>query len=254
MKSNKNEVVENVAYRARVRYVIPQQYRFSLGDYPQCFIGVSFNNENYSAEKTRAILQWIKQNFSSCTILLPDSLYYLSLQATHSLDKVQAHRYAVELADNFVLQHGKDVTQLDLCDFSIMRSSTVEQTDRYCSVLDEIRNYSENDIDFSAAIDQFVCDFISRAGCKDISSQGFNLSRNFILRELSVAACLAEDGARVSIYPGSIDIFHQISSGCFPGLPKTLQNLIHTGINFKKRKGDIGQSSQAKSKLVTEPS
>lgn len=223
-----------------MRYVIPNSKRASIDSYGRCFAGISLGNENFSTAKLLALSHWIDARFSKCVILIPDSVYRLSLQISHGMSEPEAVKAAARMADNFIEQSCQIFKENGDCCFTILRSRDVVTTPEYQENLNKITNLYANDDAFKQAVLRFTESFLSRKFQQPLDSvkrdRLVDLSSQFLIEELSIAACLVEQGYPVSVYPGTIEIFHEIAAGLYEGLPQPLQSLVNVGIYYKKRR------------------
>lgn|GEM_PF-6001427 len=219
--------------------MIPASRRDSLNTYTQCFAGISLGNEHFCREKFTALVQWICQQFKRCIILIPDSVYAVSLQVSQGLNPENAHTKAMQLTEDFLTEH-RPMFQRSDCEFTIVRSATLVDSTAYQTYEAALFSLFHNNGKFNAAIHAFVDTYLSRQSKltdkdPDHWQRIIELSCEFILAELAVVACIIDRGYCVSVYPGSIDLFHDISAGEHPELPACLMQLINVGIRFRRR-------------------
>lgn len=227
--------------------MIPASRRDSIHSYTQCFAGISLGNEHFCSEKFTALAQWITQQFERCIILIPDSVYAISLQVSQGLNPEAANARAMQLTEDFLSEHQPQFEVSD-CEFKIVRSTTLVDTTAYQAYESALFTLFRNDAKFNAAIHAFIDTYLSRQ--PQLTNKGpehwqqiTRLSCEFILAELAVVACIIDRGYCVSVYPGSIDLFHEISAGEHPDIPACLMKLVNVGIRFRRR-GACSDSQQ----------
>jgi len=165
-------------------------------------------------------------------------VYKSSLQLSHSLSEEAAEQLATDMANEFVEDYQSLFMSDEQCLYSIVYASELKQKEPFEEYHQKVQLVFKRNRQFQAAILRFVDAFLGRKNQGLLSSSDRlqkSISVNFVLEELALAATLSATFSPVSVYPGSIDIFHEISEGRFPELPKALINIINVGICFKKR-------------------
>ncbi len=220
--------------------MIPETARSQLALHPRCFAGISLGGANFDPEKMQAMRDWIDAHFEDCIILVPDSVYRLSLQVSHGIEETAASLLACGMADEFMRSQTPFCPAVgDRCRFTVIRSSSIVGRVDFRDYLGQLKLLLENNGPFRTSIGDFCAAFLSRKHGKSPDDPHYSrwqsLSCDFILEELAVAACLVAQGYTVSVYPGTVDIFSEIAAGLHPLLPVQLLGLVNIGIQFKRR-------------------
>lgn len=174
--------------------------------------------------------------------MIPDSVYAISLQVSQGLTAAAAHYASNTLTENFLAQNSYPFTT-DLCNFMVVKSSSIVGSREYESYYAALIDLFSNDKKFNMAIHAFVNAYLSRqahilTASPTYKQRCITLSCQFILSELAIAAYVVQQGYPVSLYPGSIELFHEISAGEYPDIPASLIRLINVGIRFRRLKGN----------------
>ena len=82
----------------------------------------------------------------------------------------------------------------------------------------------------------FASDFL---GCKpsreNSNEKHVDLSIRYLLEELAVISCLAEEAPCTFVYPGSLTILEEIADGKHPDLPAPLHTTDYVELKLKHR-------------------
>jgi len=90
--------------------------------------------------------------------------------------------------------------------------------------------YAQDDA-FRALVHAFGGEYLARtarsvgAGEAGPSERWRQLAHEYLLEEIALFACLAEDGWPVLVYPGSIDSIVEVAEGRHPAVPAPLRAL-----------------------------
>ena len=82
-------------------------------------------------------------------------------------------------------------------------------------------------------------------------------SREYLLDELALFSCMSKNGNKVFVYPGGMDIFHEMSQKIHPDVNEYLKSLISIELklssNSQNNKGTIIAHPKQALKLHEEP-
>jgi tRNA-dependent cyclodipeptide synthase len=97
--------------------------------------------------------------------------------------------------------------------------------------LHEVHRLYQMDDAFRALVHSFGGEYLARTA-RSLGSDGGSpsarwkrLAHEYLLEEIALFACLAEDGWPVLVYPGSIDSIIEVAEGRHPSLPAPLRAL-----------------------------
>ena len=60
----------------------------------------------------------------------------------------------------------------------------------------------------------------------------YKYSTEYLLDELALFCCLSKMNKKVFLYPGTMEIFHEMSNGEHPGIPNELKEIISVQLKF----------------------
>ncbi len=189
-------------------------------------------------------------HFDHCLILIPDSVYDISLQVSQGLSREEAHCSVLAMTESFLAEHNHLFVSND-CEFTIFKSSSLAETKEYVDYYAALHELFVNDRKFNSSIQAFIDTYFLRQSQLSQTPNEHDMSCQFILAELAISACISDMGYRIAVYPGSIGLFDEISAGIHQQIPQALQRLINVGIGFRK-KGGKGLALPSLSESVAE--
>ena len=77
--------------------------------------------------------------------------------------------------------------------------------------------------------------YLSRSPVREHSNKAVELSRMYLLEELAVICCLAQDSPCTFVHPKSLTILEEIAEGKHPYLPPALQQIDYVELKLKRR-------------------
>ena len=166
-------------------------------------------------------------------MLVDDSLGRISLEVREGLSpeaaEREAHalgrRYAAETEAIFRHYASSDVS------FEIRYGTDYASHNGFHTYLQEVHTLYEGDVAFRALVHRFGDVYQARPvrgnGSDDASQRErwLRLAHEYLLGEMALFACLAEDGWPVLVYPGSIDSIVEVAEGRHPAVPAPLRAL-----------------------------
>ncbi|MDJ0727149.1 MAG: tRNA-dependent cyclodipeptide synthase [Prochloraceae cyanobacterium] len=216
-------------YRMRVRYVAPENLRENLQNYPRCFLGVSLQTTNSSTAKIMSQVEWISRRFKHCAIFIADGIHRLTLQIKEKLSEERALNKALRLGresieyNSFLLDRYRK-----LCNFEFVLASEIQKSSNYAKYYQQLNNLYEKNDKFSYSVNCFARNFLCRGeSIEDRERQDdcFSMSRQYLLEEMAIFTCLAEQNFPTFIYPGDLGIFKEIADGVHSDIPDALAKL-----------------------------
>jgi len=223
-------------YRALVSQVAPAQQRASVDKLERCMLGVSLGGSNaldFHGAKLEATVRWIAARATHCCVLVGDSLGRISLEVREGMAPEVAEREARALGRRYAAETEAIFRHYttDEVSFEIRYGTDYADHKNFRRYLHEVHAlYQENDA-FRALVHAFGGEYLTRtARSAGTSEAGPNerwqrLAHDYLLEEVALFACLAEDGWPVLVYPGSIDSIVEVAEGRHPGLPAPLRML-----------------------------
>ena len=223
-------------YRALVSQVAPAHLRASVDEIDRCVLGVSLGGSNaleFHGAKLEAIVRWIASRARRCCVLVGDSLGRISLEVREGLAPEEAERearllgrrYAAETEAIFRRYTTEEVT------FEIRYGTEYFDHRSFRPYLHHVHALYEQDSAFRALVHAFGDEYLARTarslGRGEVGPSGRSrrIAHEYLLEEIALLACLAEDGWPVLVYPGSIDSIIEVAEGRYPSLPAPLRAL-----------------------------
>ncbi|QHI36461.1 hypothetical protein IMCC3317_18240 [Kordia antarctica] len=231
-----------VERKIKVLNITPNHEIDTLKNKGNCYIAVSINNDFYqNKDKIIALLKFIKNNFSKCTILVADYLYRHNLE----IIKSDANKNLVtdtQKLGNDIIDVLESLIQGNSNFFKITRWKDFFEYNEYEVYNKQIIEFYNSNKDFESSILTTAKIFIKRLENNNkLSGIEFKTAvRNsieFILEEISVFCVLANKGLNIDIYPGTyLPVLKDISLGKYPKAPIVLQNRICIEIKTVRKK------------------
>jgi tRNA-dependent cyclodipeptide synthase len=220
-------------YRALVSQVAPAEQRASVDKIDRCILGVSLGGGNaleFHGAKLEATVRWIASRATRCCVLVGDSLGRISLEVREGLAPEVAEREARALGRRYAAETEAIFRHYttDEVSFEIRYGTDYADHRSFRPYLHEVHTlYRENDA-FRALVHAFGGVYQARTARSLTSSDAalsehwLRLAHDYLLEEIALFACLAEDGWPVLVYPGSIDSIIEVAEGRHPGVPAPL--------------------------------
>ena len=159
---------------------------------------MSLESPAFRTAKLVTITEWVRNRYSRCTAMLGDGLYRLTLQLESDSPENEALEYSKWLARDYVqTQWPVFHMRESKCQFDFKFCSDVLTNDlcypayyaQVCSL------FSAKDATFQESCKAFARDFIRRKPDRENDTEKhIDLSIRYLLEELAVISCLAEEG------------------------------------------------------------
>jgi tRNA-dependent cyclodipeptide synthase len=203
-----------------------------------CILGVSLESADFYTPKLVTITEWIRNRYRHCTAMLGDGLYRLSLLLDSDTRENDALDYSMWIARDFVHSQGPVFTFRESdCHFEFRYCSDVLTKDScYPDYYAQVNALYASDIAFQESCRAFARDFLRRKPQRQENAErNVDLSCRYLLEELAIISCLAQDGPASFVYPGSLTILEEIAEGKHPGVPAPLLNIDYVELKLKHR-------------------
>jgi len=223
-------------YRALVSQVAPAHQRASVDRLDSCILGVSLGGGNaleFHGAKLEATVRWIASRARRCCVLIGDSLGRISLEVREGLAPEVAEREAFALGRRYATETEaifRHYTTDDVS-FEIRFGTDYADHKNFRPYLHDVHTLYQKDQAFRELVHGFGGEYQARTARSLESSDARlierwqHLAHEYLLEEIALFACLAEDGWPVLVYPGSIDSIIEVAEGRFPALPAPLRAL-----------------------------
>ncbi|MBP0029308.1 tRNA-dependent cyclodipeptide synthase [Roseofilum sp. Guam] len=239
---NENKTSPMYHYQAGLAKVCPRHLCNSLADYQSCVFLISLGSKNFmDTRRLKATIEWISDNFRSCTVIIGDSLYRLTLEVRHQSTAETALQAALQTGQEFIKQNQSYFYQYaQKCDFQFKRTSEIEKISQFLAYYQQVQELYQNEPSFQELVNRFAYAYLHRGKAIHIDqehqqkSQEIALVTTYFLEESAILACLVEAGDSVFVYPGAIKTFEEISEGLHPEVPEPLQRMIWVSLRLKK--------------------
>jgi tRNA-dependent cyclodipeptide synthase len=168
--------------------------------------------------------------------MLGDSLHRITLRLNSSTDEGEALERSKWLARDFVYSSNSIFNLGDSAyRFDFVYCSGVQNTSEYKSYYNQLRGLFGAKKEFKQSVDNFASYYLSRSPGREHSDNAVELSRTYLLEELAVICCLAEDSPCTFVHPKSLTILAEIAEGKHPYLPPALQQIDYVELKLKRR-------------------
>jgi tRNA-dependent cyclodipeptide synthase len=162
-----------------------------------------------------------------------DSLGRISLEVREGLAPAVAAREARVLGKRYAAETEAVFQRSTTSEVRFEFRYGTEYADHrsFRSYLHDVHTLYEQDNAFRALVHSFGGDYQARtARSLDnrevvLNERWQRLAHDYLLEEIALFACLAEDGWPVLVYPGSIDSIIEVAEGRYPSLPAPLRAL-----------------------------
>ncbi len=212
----------------------PQGKSSKLEDFDRCLYGVSVGATNKKIEDILEGYRWARANFQRCCILLGDSLYRFTIQIQRNISSEEAARIAFTSGQKLVEQ----VFSRLPCIPEIIRCSDILANPRFSEYLHEIQALYEINHTFRESLNNDAQTFVRRQEKKErlaISvSDAVEIATSYLIEEIAVYGCLAEQGWVVDVYLGDeLPTLAKIISGEICDVTGPLSQRINVSLRFK---------------------
>jgi tRNA-dependent cyclodipeptide synthase len=223
-------------YRAEIYSIVPFNKKNNLAKYDSCILGVSLENKSFITAKLVGMIEWISRNFKNCVVLIGDSIHRHTLEI-RGVDEKYAYDKALSLgretidANNSVFQ-----SYAERCNLDIVLCSQVQSTFDYYKHYANLLYLYEHNEKFANCLRSFAKTFVERRAelGEEYYRRSIEKSCIYIVEELAVFTCLSEQGHKVFVYPGALNVLIDIANGLYPGTPIPLQELTSVELKIKR--------------------
>ncbi len=234
-------------YRALVSQVAPVQ-RASTDKLERCVLGVSLGGSNaldFYEAKLEAIVRWIAGRGARCCVLVGDSLGRISLEVREGLAPEVAEREARELGKRYAAATEAIFRHYTTDEVSFEIRYGTEYTDHksFRPYLQDVHELYRKDEAFQELVHTFGGIYLERtvravgSGEPGPNERWRRLAHEYLLEEIALFSCLAEDGWPVLVYPGSIDSIVEVAEGRHPAVPAPLRALQYIALWLDAKSG-----------------
>ena len=204
----------------------------------QCILGVSLESAAFRTPKLVTITEWIRSHYSTCTVMLGDGLHRLTLQLDSDSRENDSLEYSKWLARDFVLTQWPvfHMRECD-CQFDFRFCADVLTNDPcYPAYYAQVCALFATNTTFQESCRAFAREFLRRKPQREESSEKHvDMSSRYLLEELAIMSCLAQEGPCTFVYPGSLTILDEIADGKHPGVPAPLLTMDYVELKLKHR-------------------
>ncbi|RCS58397.1 tRNA-dependent cyclodipeptide synthase [Parvibium lacunae] len=229
-------------YKANLDKISPESRATLAQSAEGCLLGVSLGSANFEGARLEACIEWISERYSSCGIVVGDTVYRLTLALLEGLDEETARTRALAAGQQFLETYAPLFRQYaGKCTFSFIPFSQLESHAKLPEYHSALLHMAVADANFAASIDAFAQLYLNRGDKLDVNPFAVSLERaaeiakSYLLEESALFAVLADMGWQVVAYPGSIDSIEGLCAGRFQGTPAPLTQLSFAALSLRKR-------------------
>jgi tRNA-dependent cyclodipeptide synthase len=235
-------------YRALISQVAPASLRASVDKLDRCVLGVSLGGSNapdFFGAKLEATVRWIAARAKHCCVLVGDSLGRISLEVREGLAPEAAEREARALGRRYAAETEaifRHYTTSEVS-FEFRYGTEYAAHKNFARYLHEVHTLYEQDDAFRTLVHSFGGVYQARTvrslGASDagLRERWQRLAHEYLLEEIALFACLAEDGWPLLVYPGSIDSIIEVAEDRHPTLPAPLRSFGYIALWLDAKNG-----------------
>lgn len=226
-------------YKVKVSFVSPVSNRNEFEKHEKCFFGVSLQNSHFTRSKIMASLEWISKRFSSCSVLIGDSIHRITLEIINGIDSSESNHQALFLGKEFLHREIHIFRKFEkLCNFDFIFCSQVQNYPEYSQYYTSLKNLFDHEHSFQTSVKSFSENYHQKRKTQlDQQQWEYQISRSnqYFLEEFAIFACLRNRNLPVMIYPGSFSTLTEIADGKHPNVLQELKDLTVVSLQLKKR-------------------
>lgn len=212
----------------------PKSARLHMNSFDRCLYGVSVGSTNKPIEEILTGYRWAQANFKRCSILLGDSLYRFTLQIQQGCNSQEAVQLALKSGSAIAEKLISFLPRLP----EIIRCGDVLANPRFEEYHNEIQKLYQNNTVFKSSIENDANTFVSRQASKDrlalTKSQSLDLAISYLIEEIAIYGCLAEQGWLVDVYLGKeLPTLSKIITGDIVGTTDHLSKRVNISLRIK---------------------
>jgi tRNA-dependent cyclodipeptide synthase len=204
----------------------------------RCILGVSLENAEFYTSKLITITNWIRDHFAECIVMLGDFLHRITLQLDSNALEKEALEHSKWLARDFVYSQLSVFTQTESsCRFDFVFCSDVQTRECYPKYYSQLVALFAENVEFQNSFRAFSFEFLRRKPQRrENGDDQVDMSCRYLLEELAVICCLAQDLPCTFVYPGSLTILQEIAEGKHLRVPACLLDVDYVELKLKRRK------------------
>lgn len=233
------------SYKASLAKVFPHSLRNSLSNYQNCVFIISLGSKNFvDSKRLEASVKWISENFKTCIVLVCDSVYRLTIDIRGGLknNDESLRQSAFHTGQEFLEQNYPLFEEYsESCCFKFRLASEIEKQSDFEAYYQEFQALYQNSESFQRMVNSFAESYLNRSEqaeekqVEELLQRQKQLAIAYLLEESALFTCLAQEGWKVFLYPGSIKTFEEISEGLHPEVPLSLKQMIWVSLRLKKK-------------------
>ena len=241
-QSNANRIKVH-GYKATLAKVSLNRLRSSLSEYQNCVFIISLGSRNFvESKRLEACIKWISQQFKTCLVLVGDSVYRLTISMRRGVEDKENRIEALDSGQEFLTENDRLFEKYsESCCFQFKLASDIEKQSNFEAYYQEFQDLYRNSESFQKLVNSFAQTYLNRLvqaeedPVEELLQRQKHLGMTYLLEELALFTCLAQEGWQVFVYPGSIKTFEEISEGLHPEVPSPLQQMIWVSLRLKKK-------------------
>lgn len=238
MPKSKNYPEQTGEYKVKVK---SNQTNDKWSDYDDARCQISVGQDYHEGSKLSSMLNWCAHRFSNVMVCVNDTLQRYNLMFERKLREEDAIDLALEKGDDWIERNKPIYDEHD--NMSIVRWDDWLKDD-YTDVRPKVDFMYASNPEFQQAINSNIMEIWSRRQearpdlyTKDNFPRFFELSKNYLLEEISAFSVMFETKEAIDIYPGTTIFAATVFQGKdVEGAPSGLGKGHFSRIDFSKNK------------------
>jgi len=214
--------------------VTPPSLKAELSGFDRCLYAVSIGGHNKPIEDVLQGYRWAIGHFGRCGILLGDSLYRFTLQIQRGSNPKLARQLARKAGQRTLDQIVSQLTRLP----EVIRSSDILTHARFKEYLEEVHALYDTNRPFRESVQSDARVFVSRQSARGRlalpESEAMDIASAYLVEEVAIYGCLAEEGWLVDVYLGAeLPTLQRFITGELSGTSAPLHKRVNVALRIR---------------------
>lgn len=222
-----------------------EQSTHNWQEFDNARLQISVGQDYHEGEKLKAVAEWSAPRFEKTIVCVNDTLQRYNLMFEMGLNEEQARDMSAHQGQEWLNRNKVSFRNNDNVIF-IHWNEWLEHTD-YHSERAKVEKFYRSNEEFKQAIDGNIMAIWERRRSMDALAYTFNrfnefsdLSRQYLLEEITVFSMMFEQEKAIDIYPGSVIFAATVFQGqSIEDAPKGLGKGFFSRIDFSRRKESV---------------
>lgn len=214
--------------------VTPPSQRSKLPNFDRCLYAVSIGGHNKPIEDVLQGYRWAIGHFKRCGILLGDSLYRFTVQIQRGSNPKAAKQIAYKAGQLTLDQIVSQMTRLP----EVIRTSDMLTHARFKEYQEEVQALYDTKQEFLNSVQADAQVFVRRQATRGrlalSEAEAIDLAAAYLLEEIAIYGCLAEEGWLVDVYLGSeLPSLQRFITGELSGTSAPLHKRVNVALRIR---------------------